>query len=43
MKYYFAVLPLHPMPEHLESLTSYLMRLAEINGISSMDGLSPPF
>lgn len=43
MKYYFDVLPLHPMPEHLESLTSYLMRLAEINGISSMDGLSALF
>ena len=40
MTYYFDVLPLHPRPEYLESLTSYLMRLAEYNGISSMDGLS---
>ncbi len=40
MTYYFEVLPLHPPPERLESLTSYLMRLAELNGISSMDGLS---
>ena len=40
MIYYFDVLPLHPPPEYLESLTSYLMRLAELNGISSIDGLS---
>ena len=40
MTYYFDVLPLHPGPEYLESLTSYLMRLAELNGISSIDGLS---
>jgi hypothetical protein len=40
MTYYFDVLPLHPPPEYLEALTSYLMRLAELNGISSMDGLS---
>jgi len=40
MTYYFDVLPLHPRPEYLESLTSYLMRLAEDNGISSMDGIS---
>src|SRR5581483_9957190 len=40
MTYYFEVLPLHPGPEYLESLTSYLMRLADLNGISSIDGLS---
>ncbi len=40
MTYYFDILPLHPPPEYLESLTSYLMRLAEDNGISSLDGLS---
>jgi ribosome-binding protein aMBF1 (putative translation factor) len=40
MTYYFDSLPLHPPPEYLESLTSYLMRLAEYNGISSIDGLS---
>ncbi len=40
LKYYFDVLPLHPRPEYLESFTSYLMRLAEENGISSIDGLS---
>jgi DNA-binding XRE family transcriptional regulator len=40
MTYYFDALPLHPPPEHLESFTSYLMRLAELNGISSLDGLS---
>src|SRR5258708_4402334 len=40
MTYYFDVLPLHPPPESLESLTSYLMRLAAYNGISSVDGIS---
>jgi len=40
MIYYFDVLPLHPRPEYLESLTSYLMRLADLNGISSLDGIS---
>ncbi len=40
MTYYFDVLPLHPRPEYLESLTSYLMRLAEANTISSLDGIS---
>jgi len=40
MTYYFDVLPLHPEPEYLESLTSYLMRLATLNGISSVDGIS---
>ena len=40
MTYYFDALPLHPQPEYLESLTSYLMRLAELNGISSIDGIS---
>src|SRR5215472_6836784 len=40
MTYYFDVFPLHPRPEHGETLTSYLMRLAEGNGILSIDGLS---
>ncbi len=40
MIYYFDVLPLHPRPEYLESLTSYLMRLAAHNGISSIDGIT---
>lgn len=38
--YYFDVLPLHPRPEPLESLTSYLMRLAELNGISHYSDLA---
>jgi transcriptional regulator with XRE-family HTH domain len=38
--YFFDALPSHPKPESLESLTSYLMRLAKSNGISSMNGLS---
>src|SRR6266487_23233 len=40
MTHYFDVLPLHPKPEHFESLTSYLMRLSACNGISSIDGIS---
>jgi DNA-binding XRE family transcriptional regulator len=40
MTYYFDVFPLHPPPEYLESLTSYLIRLAGLNGISSIDGIS---
>lgn len=31
-------LPLHPPPEPFESMTSYLFRLAEANGIRSMSG-----
>lgn len=31
--YYLDTLPLHPQPEHLESLLSYIMRIAEANGI----------
>jgi len=38
---YFDVLPLHPQPERLESLTSYLMRLAEANGIPTMHRFQP--
>src|SRR5262245_20423143 len=40
MPYYFDTLPIHPPPERLESLTGYLTRLAEANGILSIDGLS---
>ncbi len=35
VRYYFEALPLHPQPEKLESLTSYLTRLAEANGIQT--------
>lgn len=38
--YYFEALPVHPHPEYLESLTSYLTLLAEINGLSSMRSLA---
>lgn len=38
--HYFDVLPLHPKPEYLESLTSYLTRLAEINGIHTLSDLT---
>lgn len=38
--YYFDVLPVRPAVEPLESLTSYLTRLAQENGISSVDGIS---
>src|SRR5258708_8329253 len=39
-QYYFDTLPLHPQPKRLESLTSYLTRLAEINGITSILALA---
>ena len=32
--FHFDVLPLHPQPEPWESLTSYLMRLAEANAFT---------
>src|SRR5260370_29219508 len=35
-QYYFETLPLHPQPHRLESLTSYLTRLAEENGFQSL-------
>lgn len=37
---YFEVLPLHPPPEYLESLTSYLTRIAEMNGIDGYKSLA---
>src|SRR5437868_3489098 len=40
MTYYFDVMPHHPHPEYPELLTSYLMRLAAYNAISSMDGIA---
>jgi hypothetical protein len=38
--YYFDMLPVRPPVEPFESLTSYLTRLAQENGISSVDGLA---
>src|SRR6266568_2955068 len=40
IRQYFEVLSVHPPPEPLESFTSYLTRLAEMNGIRSMTGLA---
>jgi transcriptional regulator with XRE-family HTH domain len=40
VQYYFETLPLHPRPKCLESFTSYLTRLAEANGLSSMEALA---
>src|SRR6266699_355350 len=39
-QYYFEVLSLHPKPEYLESLTSYLTRIAEMNGINGYKALA---
>lgn len=39
-QYYFDTLPLHNPPEQFESFTSYLTRLAEMNGIKSITGLA---
>ena len=33
---YFETLPLHPRPQPLESLTSYMIRLLEANGLQSL-------
>ena len=33
------VLPVHPRPQPLESMTSYITRLAEANGLQSLDEL----
>ncbi len=41
--YYFDVLPLRPRPKSLESLTSYLIRLAYVNGISTIADLTTVF
>lgn len=38
--YYFDALPIRPQPEHLESLTSYALRLGQSNGIKSISALS---
>lgn len=38
---YFEVLPIHPRPQPLESMTSYLTRLAEANGIPNICRLQP--
>ena len=35
-EYYFETLPIHPQPKRLESLTGYLIRLAEANGSQSL-------
>lgn len=37
---YFDVLPLHPLPQPLESLTGYLIRVAEVNHLPSIDALA---
>jgi len=43
MPYHFEVLPLHPAFHRLESYTGYLIRLAQANGIDSVDELSSVF
>jgi DNA-binding XRE family transcriptional regulator len=37
---YFDSLPLHPRPRDLESLSSYILRLAEVNDLSSLHEVS---
>src|SRR3954453_21408623 len=36
---HYDTLPVHPSPKRLESLTGYLTRLGEANGITSVDAL----
>jgi ribosome-binding protein aMBF1 (putative translation factor) len=38
--YYFDALPVHPAPEASETFTSYLLRLASLNGLSSIPGVA---
>jgi transcriptional regulator with XRE-family HTH domain len=38
---YFEVLPIHPPPQPMESMTSYLTRLAQANGIPNICRLQP--
>ncbi len=40
VSYYFDFLPVHPPPETLESLTSYLIRLAEKNCLQTMAAIA---
>lgn len=40
IEYYFDILPLHPVPQRRESLTSYVTRVAEANSIQSISELS---
>jgi len=39
-RYYFDTLPIHPQPEPLESLVSYLIRLSEANAIVHIGSLT---
>src|SRR5579859_4080753 len=39
----YDVVPVHPRIEYLETLTSYLTRLCELNGIPSLRGLANIF
>ena len=34
------ILPLHPQPQRLESLSGYILRLAEANGLKSVNELA---
>ena len=38
--FFFDTLPIHPLPEQLEPFTMYLTRVAEINGIESVNGIA---
>jgi hypothetical protein len=40
MSYSFDVLPLHPQPQPLETLTSYLARLAQANGLFTIPSVA---
>src|SRR5574341_1511753 len=41
--YHIETLPIHPQPQALETLTSYMTRLAEANAIRNVNGLSRAF
>jgi len=42
-RYHFDTMPIHPQPETFESLTSYVIRLAQANGIQARNHLHTIF
>jgi hypothetical protein len=39
-KFFFDTFSWHPGPDNLESYTGYLIRIADLNGIKNLTGLS---
>src|SRR4051794_34215281 len=43
MSYFFDTLPVHSQPKSLESLTGYLLRLADVNGLRTLKAMYDTF